>query len=87
MLVHFPLELEKQCQASCRVHIGIGGFLSRCHRAVTPVILFGVDNRGDSRISAGECGVSGVDLDIGVFQNCGTTPGITPEFQYETALS
>ena len=35
MQIHSLLELGKQCQASCRVHIGIGGFLSRCHRAVT----------------------------------------------------
>ena len=38
--MHSPLELEKQCQASCWVDIGIGGFLSRCHRAVTPAIVF-----------------------------------------------
>ena len=29
MQVRFPLELEKHCQASSRVDIGIGGFLSR----------------------------------------------------------
>ena len=29
MQVLSTLELEKQCQASCRVHIGIGGLLSR----------------------------------------------------------
>ena len=40
MQVHSLLELEKQGQASCRVDIGIGGFLSRCHRAVTPAIVF-----------------------------------------------
>ena len=34
------LELEKQFQASCRVDIGISGFLSRCQRAVTPAIVF-----------------------------------------------
>ena len=27
---HFPLEVEKGCQASCRVGIGIWGFFSRC---------------------------------------------------------
>ena len=54
---------------------------------MTLAILFGVDNRGDSRISAGECGVSGVDLDIGVFQNCGMTHGVPLEFQVETASS
>ena len=32
MQVRSPLELEKQCQVSCRVDIGIGGFLSRCQR-------------------------------------------------------
>ena len=40
-----PLELEKQCQASCRIDLGIGGFLSRCHRAVTPAIVFRVDTQ------------------------------------------
>ena len=40
MQVCFSLELEKQCQASCRVDIRISGFLSRCHRAVTPAIIF-----------------------------------------------
>ena len=37
MRVRFPLELEKQCQASCRVDIGIFGFLSRCHKAISVV--------------------------------------------------
>ena len=77
----------KVASDSCRIGIGICVFLSRCHRAVTPVILFGVDNRGDSRISAGECGVSGVDLDIGVFQICGTTREVPFDFQVETASS
>ena len=40
MQVCSPLELEKQCQYSCHVDIGIGGFLPRCLRAVTPVIVF-----------------------------------------------
>ena len=40
MHVCSPLEQEKKYQASCRVDIGIGGFLSRCHRAVTPAIVF-----------------------------------------------
>ena len=40
MQVCFSLELEKQCQASCRVDLGIGGFLSRCLRAVTHAIVF-----------------------------------------------
>ena len=40
MQVHSPLELEKQCQASCRVDIVIGGFLSWSHRAVTHSIVF-----------------------------------------------
>ena len=77
----------KVASDSCRIGIGICVFLSRCHRAVTTAILFGVDNRGDSRISAGECSVSGVDLDIGFFQNCGTTHGVPLEFQVETASS
>ena len=34
------LEVCKQCQVSCQVDIGIGGFLSRYHRAVTPAIIF-----------------------------------------------
>ena len=65
MQVHSPLELEKQCQASCWVDIGIGGFLSRCHRAVTPAIVFAVAPRGDRRVSAWESGVSGVPWDFG----------------------
>ena len=67
MLVHFPLELEKECQASCRVHIGIGGFLSRCHSALTFAIVFQIDPWGDRRVNAGESGVSGVNWDIGAF--------------------
>ena len=40
MQVRSSLEMEKQHQISCWVEIGIGGFLSRCHRAVTPAIVF-----------------------------------------------
>ena len=40
MHVCSPLEQEKKYQASCRVDIGIGGFLSRCHRAITTAIVF-----------------------------------------------
>ena len=61
MQIRFPLKLEKQCQASCRIDIGIDGFLSRCHRAVTPAIVFGVDTQHVSRVIAGKSGVSGVD--------------------------
>ena len=32
--------VSKYCQASCRVDMGICGFCSRCHRAVTPSIMF-----------------------------------------------
>ena len=63
-----PIELEKQCQASCLVDIGIGGFLSRCHRAVTMAIVFGVGPRGDHRVSAGESGVSEGHWDIGSYE-------------------
>ena len=87
MLVHFPLELEKQCQASCRVHIGIGGFLSRCHSALTFAIVFQIDPWGDRRVNAGESGVSGVDTDIGDFWNGDMTPGVLLNFQVETASS
>ena len=34
------LEMENQCQASCWADLGIGGFLRRCHRAVTAAIVF-----------------------------------------------
>ena len=34
------LEMENHCQASCWPDLGIGGFLSRCHRAVTTAIVF-----------------------------------------------
>ena len=41
MLARSPLELEKQCQASCGVDIGIGGFLrGLSSRAVIPAIVF-----------------------------------------------
>ena len=76
--MHFrsPFELEKQCQASFQVDIGMGGFVSRCHRVVSPPIVFWDDPWGDCRVSAGESGVSGVDWDIRVFWNGGTTPGV-----------
>ena len=44
--------------------VGIGGFLLRCHRAVTPAIVFAVAPRGDRRVSAWESGVSGVHWDF-----------------------
>ena len=40
MQVCYSLELEKHCQSSCRVDIGIGGFFSWCHRAVTSAMVF-----------------------------------------------
>ena len=40
MQVCSPLELEKQCQGSCQVDLGIGGFLSSCHNAITPAIVY-----------------------------------------------
>ena len=40
MQVHSPLELEKQCQASCLVDTVIGCFLLTFHRAVTPANVF-----------------------------------------------
>ena len=43
MQVCFPLELEEQCQASCWVDIGIGGFLWWCHRGVTLAFVFSFD--------------------------------------------
>ena len=55
--------------------------------AVKPAIMFGVSTRGDSQVSAGESGSSGLDWDIVVFWNCDTTPGITLKFQVETTLS
>ena len=59
MQVCFSLELEKQCQASCRVDIDIGGFLWRCLRAVTHSIVFLIDRWCDHRVSAGGSGVLG----------------------------
>ena len=87
MQVCSPLELEKQCQISCRVDIGICGFLSRFHRAITPAIVFWVDPPGERRVSAGESIVSGVHWDIRVFWNGGTTPEVPLECQVETASS
>ena len=56
-------------------------------QAVTNAIVFWVDALGDSRVSAGESGISGVDWDIGVFLNCGTPLGVPLDFQVETASS
>ena len=56
---------EKQCQASVGLTIGIGVFLLRHHRAVTPASLFSVSPRGVRRISAGDSSVSGVHWVIG----------------------
>ena len=65
--VRYPLELEKQCQSSCGVDIGISGFLSRCNRAVTPAIVF-ASVLGVTVVSvAGASWISGVHWDIGVF--------------------
>ena len=47
--------------------IGICGFLSRCHIALTTTIKSCVDPRVDHQVSAWESGVSRVDWDIGVF--------------------
>ena len=80
MQVRFPLELEKQCHASCRVDIGIGVFLSRGHRAVTRAIMSKVDYQGDIRVNSSESGVPGVNWDIGVFWNGGTSCGVPLEF-------
>ena len=41
----------------------------------------------DSRVSAGEPGVSGVDWDISVFWNGGTTPGAPLQFHVEITSS
>ena len=49
--------------------------------------MFGVDSWSDSQVSAGESGLSGVDWDIRVFLNCGSTPGVPLEFQVEIASS
>ena len=77
----------KSCLASCRVDIGIGGFFLRCHRAVTPAIVFCVNPPGDCRVSAVKSGVSGVHWDIGVFGNGGMAPGVPLECQVETISS
>ena len=59
--------LKRSVRPPVGLTLGISGFLSRCHRAVTPAIVFVVDPRGDRRVSAGESGISEVDWDIGVF--------------------
>ena len=41
----------------------------------------------DSRVSAGEPGVSGVDWDISVFWNGGTIPGAPLQFHVEITSS
>ena len=67
MHVHSPLELEKQPQASSHVDIGIGGFLSRCHKAVTLPSAFESVLGVTVESAAGEPDVSGGHWDIGVF--------------------
>ena len=57
--------LKRSVPPPVRLTLGIGGFLSRCHRAVTPSIVFAVAPRGDRRVSAWESGVSGVPWDFG----------------------
>ena len=51
----------KAVSAFCPVDIGISGFLSWCHRAVTTAIMFGANTQGDSQGSTGKSGLSGVD--------------------------
>ena len=46
-----------------------------------PANVFLVDRQLDRRVSAGQSGVSGVDWDITVFSNCGTTPGVPLELK------
>ena len=79
--------LKRSVPPPVRLTLGIGGFLSRCHRAVTPAILFCVNPRSDCQVSAGDFGVSGVHWDIGVFWNGGTSPGFPLECQIETTSS
>ena len=50
-------------------------------------MVFEVDTRGDSQVSAGESGIPGMDGDIGVFLNSGTIPGVPLKFGVETASS
>ena len=47
-----------------RLTVGIGGFLSRCHRAVTAAIVFRDSPLGDCRVSAGESCVSAMNWDM-----------------------
>ena len=47
-----------------RLTVGIGGFLSRCHRAVTAAIVFRDSPLGDRRVSAGESCVSAMNWDM-----------------------
>ena len=35
----FPLEVEKGCQASCRVEVGIWCYFQRCHGALSPPFM------------------------------------------------
>ena len=55
--------------------------------AVKPAIMFGVSTRGDSQVSAGESGSSGLDWDIVVFWNCGMIPRLPLDFQVLSASS
>ena len=64
MHVCSPLDLEKKLQPSCQVDIVISGFLSRCHRAVTPPSAFESVLGVTVESVAGESDVSGVHWDI-----------------------
>ena len=86
MELHFPLEVEKGCQDSCRVEVGIGGIsrgttglsvLPSCRELVLRVTFKSLH---------GYEALSRVDRDIGVFSNSSTTPGVRLEFRGETGL-
>ena len=86
MELHFPLEVEKGCQDSCRVEVGIGGIsrgttglsvLPSCRELVLRVTFKSLH---------GYEALSRVHGDIRVFSNCGTNPGVRLEFKDETGL-
>ena len=67
--------MKQKSEASSRGATGLSHVPSCC------------DSRGDSQVSEGESGVSGVDWDNQVFWNGGTTPGVPLDFPVESASS
>ena len=67
MQVRSPLKLQTQRQASRQIDMGIGGFLLKCHRAITTAIASLEDPWGDRQESTWEFGVLECIVVLGSF--------------------